>query len=152
MQSFASFCSVIMHIRISGFSAEIGNLQVQWVHHQCELGGDNRILRYRVRLFRRTLSVKFRHHQTSYLPHELIAVNMKSQFDIYFKSGKLFLNKTCSKWNQNFKYSGPLENVRFPVKKHSWINAEFVWQHSVHNILYPHRPQSLTRPKTSLYL
>jgi len=31
---------------------------------------------------------------------------MKSQFDIYFINGKVFLNKTCSKLNQNFKYLG----------------------------------------------
>jgi hypothetical protein len=118
----AVFSSVIMHIRISGFSAEIRIILLQCIHHQCEPGDDTRILRYLVGLFRRMFPVKF-HHQTSYLPHILSAVKMKSQFDIYFISGKVFLNKTCSKLNKNFKYSGLLENVRFIFTNHSWINA-----------------------------
>jgi hypothetical protein len=68
---------------------------MQWLHHQCELGGDIVLLRFRVGLFRRILPVKF--HQTSHLSHVSSAVNMKSQFDIYFISGKVFRNKTCSK-------------------------------------------------------
>ena len=99
----AHFCSVIMHIPISGFSAVFGITPMQWRHHQRKLGGDIGILRLRVGLFRRMLPVKF-HHQTSYLSRVLKAVSMKSQFDIYFISGKLFLNKTCSKLNHNFKY------------------------------------------------
>ena len=48
---------------------------------------------------------------------------MKSQFDIYIINGKLFLNKTCSKFNQSLKYSGLLENVRFTFTKHVCLNA-----------------------------
>jgi hypothetical protein len=73
-------------------------------------------------LFHRMLPVKFL-HQTSYRSHVLIAVNMKSQFYIYFIRGKVFLNKTCSKLNQNFKYSGPVEKVRFTFTKYTGINA-----------------------------
>jgi len=78
----------------------MGNIQVQWVHHQCEVGGDIRTLRSRVGVFRRTLLLEFRQHQTSYIPHVLNAVNMKSQFDIYFIIRKVFPNRTCSKLNQ----------------------------------------------------
>jgi predicted choloylglycine hydrolase len=72
------------------------------------------------------LPVKF-HHQTSYLLHALSAVNMKSQFDIYFISGKVFLNKMCSKLIQNFKYSGPVDKVRFRFTKHTYISAGIFW-------------------------
>jgi len=48
---------------------------------------------------------------------------MKSQFDIYFKIGKVHLNKTCSKFNQSFKRSGQMQNVMFTFTKHSCLNA-----------------------------
>jgi len=112
----AYFCSVIMYIRISGCSAVFGIIQVQWHHHQCELGIDIGILRLRVGLFRRMLPVKL-HHKSSHRSH--VAVNMKSQFDIYFINGNVYLNKTCSTLNRNFKYFGPLENVSFIFTKHS---------------------------------
>jgi len=95
---------------------------MQCLHHQCELGGDIGILRCEVDLFRRMVPVKFL-QPTLHLSHVLRAVNMKSQFDIYFICGKVFLNKRCSKLNQNIKYSGPLQNVRFTFTKHSCINA-----------------------------
>jgi len=115
------FCSVIMHISISGCIAVWGIILLQWRHHQCELGGDIGVLR-RVGLFRRKLPVKFRHKNVISLAL-LKGLNIKSQFDIYFICGKVFLNKTCSKLNQNIKYSGPLQNVRFTFTKHSCINA-----------------------------
>jgi hypothetical protein len=118
----AHFCSLIMHIRISGFSAVFGIIRMQWLHHQYELGGDNGSLRFRVCSFRRMLPVKFL-QQSSHRSHVLCAVNMKSQFDHYFIGGKVYMNKTCSKLNQNFKYSGPVEKVRFTFTKHSGINA-----------------------------
>jgi len=93
------FWSVIMHIWISGFSDEIRIILVQWLHYQCQLGADNGILRYIVSLFRWKFLVKF-HHQTSYLSHVLSAVNMKSQFDIYFINRKVFLNKTNYTWSK----------------------------------------------------
>ena len=118
----AHFCTVIMYIRISGCSAEFRIPQVQWLHHQSELDGDNGSLPIRVGLFRRMLPVKF-YHKTSYLSHVLIAANFKSQFGIYFINVNVFLNKTCSKLNHNFKYSGPLENVIFIFTKHTGIYA-----------------------------
>jgi hypothetical protein len=118
----AHFCSLIMYIRISGFSAVYGILQVQWRHHQCELGGDIGILRFRVCSFRRMLPVKFL-QQTSHRSHVLSAVNMKSQFCIYFINGKVFMNKTCYTLNHNFKYSDPLENVSFTFTMHSWLHG-----------------------------
>jgi hypothetical protein len=48
---------------------------------------------------------------------------MISQFGIYFINGNVFLNKTCSKLNHNFKYSGPLENVSFTFTNHTGISA-----------------------------
>jgi hypothetical protein len=62
----AHFCTVITYIRISGCSAVFRIPQVQWLHHQCELDGDNSSLPLRVGLFHRMLPVKF-HHKTSYL-------------------------------------------------------------------------------------
>jgi hypothetical protein len=87
-------CSVIMHTLISGVSAVYGITQMQWLHHQCELGGNIGILRCLVGRFRRKLHLKFRIHQTSYLSHVLNAVNIKSQFDVYFTSRETQLNKT----------------------------------------------------------
>jgi hypothetical protein len=67
---------------------------MQWLHHQCELGGDISNLRFQVNWFRRKLPTKFCPHQTSHLSHVLSAVNMKPQLDIYFISPKALLNKT----------------------------------------------------------
>ena len=47
------FCSVIMHIWISGVTAVMGKIQMQWLHHQWELGVDIGFLRWRVGWFRR---------------------------------------------------------------------------------------------------
>ena len=137
----AHFCSVIMHIRISGFSAVFGIIRMQWLHHQCELGGDNGSLRFGVGSFRRMLPVKFL-QKTFYLSQILIAVYMKSQFDIYFISGKVFIDETCSKLNQNFKYSGPLEKVRFIFTKYTGINAGIsdIIQFKIFCISTPHKP------------
>ena len=79
---------------------------MQWLHHQSELGGDTCSLRLLVSWFRSKLSVKFRHHQTSYLSHVLNAVNMKSPFDIYFICRKTQLNitsYTCSELNRKIQ-------------------------------------------------
>jgi hypothetical protein len=118
----AHFFSVIMQSRISGFSVVFGIIHMQWLHHQCQLGGDIRILLRRVRLFRRKLPVEFViiHHISRKV---LRIINMKSQFDIYFISVKVFLNQMCSKLKQKFKYSSPLQNARFTFTKHTYINA-----------------------------
>jgi hypothetical protein len=68
-------------------------------------------------LFPRMLPVKL-HHQTSYLSQVLRIVNTKSQCNIYFISGKVFLNKMCTKLNHKFKYSCTLEKVSFTLTKH----------------------------------
>jgi len=87
------FCSVTTHIWISGVTAVFGITHMRWIHQQSELGGNSSQLHYGIGKFHRKLPVKF-HHQTSYLWHVLSAVNKKSQFDIYFKSRKIQLNKT----------------------------------------------------------
>jgi hypothetical protein len=53
----AHFCSVIMHILFSGVIVGTGFHKVQWLHHQCELGGDSGILRFPVGPFRRRFPV-----------------------------------------------------------------------------------------------
>jgi hypothetical protein len=58
---------------------------MRWLRHQCELGGDTRTLRCLVGWLRRKLLLKFP-NQTSYRTHVLIAVYIKSQFDIYLTS------------------------------------------------------------------
>jgi hypothetical protein len=88
----AHFWSVIMSISISDFTAVFGITHTQLLHHQSELGGNSSTLLFRVGWFRRKLLVKFRRHQTSYLSHVFSAVNMNSQFDIYFTSRKTQLN------------------------------------------------------------
>ena len=86
-----------MHILISGVNVERGIKRpyshMQWLYHQSDLGGDIGILRFRVGLFRRKLSVNISSSDIISLAI-LSTVNTNSQFDIYFISRKIFLNKT----------------------------------------------------------
>ena len=91
--------SVIIHIWIPGVSAVWGFLPMRWLHHQSELGADRCRLCCLVGWFYRNVPVKVR-HQTSHLSHVLSAVNMKSQFDIYFTNRKTQLNITSYTWSK----------------------------------------------------
>jgi hypothetical protein len=133
-----------MHIWISGFTAVFGITHMRWLHHQSILGGDTYNLRLPVSRFRRKLSVKFRHHQTSYLSHVWSAVNMRSQFHIYFTSRKTELNITNTTGS---KLTGDFQKIRFigkcPVNIHraqlvqSW---ESLIQFSSTYFAYPPSP------------
>jgi hypothetical protein len=136
-----------MHIRISGFSAVYWTL-VQRLHHQCELGGDISMVRWRVGLLRRMLPVKFQ-HKTSKLSH----VNMISQFDIYFTSVKVFLKKKGSKLNQNFKHSSPLGTWRSHSKRTTSQMLEFCNKIQFKIFCISTLSQNLTRTeKQAMYL
>jgi len=108
-----------MHIWISGVTAVFGITQLRWLHHQCELGGDSGTLHFVVSWFRRKLSVNFS-YQTSRHSNVLSAVNMKSQFDIYFTSHKTQPHKTnytCSKLNEEFQISVSIAKCQFHIYK-----------------------------------
>jgi hypothetical protein len=147
----ADFSSLIMNIWISGVTGVCGYYYLHWLNRRSELGVNNGILCWWVGWFRKKLPVKFRHHQTSYLSHILSVVNIKSQFDIYFRSRKTPLKKLAKhalNYTEIFKYSGALENVGFTFIKHSCLNVENSWLNWVQNILYLHPPQTLTTHKT----
>jgi len=65
-----------------------------WRHHNYKLSDHRARLHFRVGWFGRKSLVEFLLHQTTHHSHVLRAVNMKSQFDIYFTSRKTKLNKT----------------------------------------------------------
>jgi hypothetical protein len=93
---------------------------MRWLHHQSKLGADRCSLRCLVGWFHRKLPVKIRHHQTLYLSHVLSAVNMKSQFDIYFTSHKTQLNVTsytCSKLNREFQIVRSVAKCQVHINK-----------------------------------
>ena len=76
--------------------------------------------------FRRMLSVSCRHHQTSHLSHVLSAVNMESQFDIYFTIHKTQPHKTsytCSKLNEEFQIFVSIAKCQFHIHKVQLVNA-----------------------------
>ena len=65
-------------------------------------------------------------HQTSYLSHVLITVNIKSQFDIYFTSRKTKLNKSILYLHQ---INTRISNIRFHWKmsgSHSQCTAGYM--------------------------
>jgi hypothetical protein len=99
---------------------------MRWCYHHSKLSDERGKLQFRVGWFRRKLPVEFRLHHTSYLSHILLAVNMKSQFDVYLTSRKTQLNITRyirAKLNWEFQIFGSTEHVRFTLKKHTWLNA-----------------------------
>ena len=109
---------------------------MQWLNRRSELGGNNGILSWWVGWLRRKLPVKFRPHQKSYLSHVLNAVNIKSQFYIYFTSRKTQINITCSKLNWELQIFGSIRKCQVYIHKAQLVKCwecliQFVSKHFV---------------------
>jgi len=128
------FYSLIMHIWISGVSADMGILPLQWLHHQSQLGGDIGILRLRVRWFGRMLHLNISSSSIISVAHSRCCEDEFTIWYLFHKSQhiseqnqlKRHLNHTSvSNILIHWKMSDPRQAmyVRSKIQMHFWIKC-----------------------------